>query len=183
MLEVYVGKRVTGAEEIAWETLSQEELASLASTPALFGDARKFLLRGPLGGPRAEEFLEWIEVFVESPHTFVFEEEKLLKKERGVVAKAGATLQEVPVQKKARGFDPYGLTTALGSRDKRRVWLGLEKALREGESPEALAGLLAWKARQMRDVPLSRRIVSLYHDSHRGVGDLALLLERFALTL
>ena len=30
---------------------------------------------------------------------------------------------------------------------------------------------------------LSRELISLYHDSHRGQGDLELLLERFALKL
>jgi len=46
-----------------------------------------------------------------------------------------------------------------------------------------VAGLLCWKARAMKDVKLSRELVKLYHDSHRGVGDLELLLERFALKL
>jgi len=35
----------------------------------------------------------------------------------------------------------------------------------------------------MKDVKLSRELVQLYHDSHRGAGDLELLLERFALKL
>ena len=58
--------------------------------------------------------------------------------------------------------------------------------------PEQIAGILAWKARAMLAISrmpaerkklhaLSRDIVCMYHDSHRGAGDLSLLLERFAL--
>ena len=54
---------------------------------------------------------------------------------------------------------------------------------RAGEKPEAVAGLMAWKARQIKNVKLSRELVALYHDSHRGAGELELLLERFALKL
>lgn len=57
------------------------------------------------------------------------------------------------------------------------------EAWRNGEKPEAVAGLLAWKARQMKDAELSRELTFMYHDSHRGAGELALLLERFALKL
>jgi len=35
----------------------------------------------------------------------------------------------------------------------------------------------------MKDIKLSRDLVCLYHDSHRGAGELELLLERFALRL
>jgi len=63
------------------------------------------------------------------------------------------------------------------------LWLALTAALRAGERGEALAGLLAWKARAMKDAKLSRELMCLYHDSHRGVGELELLLERFVLKL
>ena len=69
------------------------------------------------------------------------------------------------------------------NKDKKKLWLGLMQSFRAGEKAEAVAGLMAWKARQMRDAKLSRELVALYHDSHRGAGDLELLLERFALKL
>ncbi|KKW35436.1 MAG: hypothetical protein UY83_C0008G0024 [Candidatus Adlerbacteria bacterium GW2011_GWA1_54_10] len=80
-------------------------------------------------------------------------------------------------------FDPFNLSAALAARDKKGLWLGLYQALRAGEKPEAVAGLLAWKARSIGDKKLSRELTFLYHDSHRGAGDLELLLERFALKL
>jgi hypothetical protein len=185
MLTVVVGqkRRPKGAQELKWEQVSPDELASLASTQALFGGKSVFVFSGALLSARGEEFLSLAKTFAESEHEFIFEEEKLLKHETDIVAKAGGKVEKVETVKKDRGFDPFGLTFALGSKDKKKLWLGLMNAFEEGEKAEAVAGLLAWKARQMKDIKISRELVSIYHDSHRGVGDLELLLERFALTL
>ncbi|OGC81187.1 hypothetical protein A2943_00895 [Candidatus Adlerbacteria bacterium RIFCSPLOWO2_01_FULL_51_16] len=184
MLIVLVGGRRKGpAEELKWEAISSEEIATLASTATLFGGARTFVLVGVFASERGEEFLELAEGLVESPHIFIFEEEKLLKKPTEILQKAGAKIEVTKTEKKEYRFDQFGLTAALANYDKKKLWLGLVKALREGEKPETLAGLLAWKARQIKDANLSREITFMYHDSHRGFGDLALLLERFALKL
>ncbi len=185
MLIVAVGKakRRKGAEELQWETVSAQELLAIASTPALFGGLRTLVFTGALAGENAEEFLDIAKDLTSSPHTFVFEEEKLLKRETEIVTKAGGKVEKVESTKKEWGFDPFGLSFALGARDKKKLWLGLTQALRAGEKPETITGLLAWKARQMKDANLSRQIVWMYHDSHRGAGDLELLLERFALKL
>jgi hypothetical protein len=176
-------RRPKGSEELKWENVGAEELASLASTSALFGGKRVFVFSGALLGARGEEFLSFAKAFVDSEHEFIFEEEKFLKRETEIVTKAGGKVEKVETVKKERGFDPFGLTFALGNKDKKKLWLGIMASLRAGEKPEAIAGLLAWKARQMKDIKLSRELVSLYHDSHRGVGSLELLLERFALRL
>lgn len=182
MIRAVVGKGASG-EELKWQSLTQEELASLASTPALFGGAQTFVLEGALNGERGEEFVDMLEVFAESPHTFIFKEEKLLKVETDALKDAGAKIEIEKVVKKEYRFDQYGVAQALGVKDKKQLWLGLMQSFEAGEKPEAVAGLMCWKARQMRDVPLSRTLVRLYHDSHRGAGELELLLERFALRL
>jgi len=183
MLQILVGKKAKGAEELKWQDIAIDELRSLASTTGLFGGTSTFVLAGVLYSERGEEFLELADALVESPHTFIFEEEKLLKAETDALTKAGAKIEIVKAEKKAFAFDQYGVATALGNKDKKGLWLGLMKSFRAGEKAEAVAGLMAWKARQMRDAKLSRELVSLYHDSHRGAGDLELLLERFALRL
>ncbi len=186
MLIVSVGKATSkkGAETLKWESVTAQDLLTLASTQALFGGTSTFVFLGALAGERAEEFLELAETLAESDHTFVFEEEKLLKRETDILTKAGAKVEKKEkVAAGKSGFDPYGITFALGAKDKKKLWLGLTQALRAGEKPESLAGLLAWKARQMKDTNLSRELTWMYHDSHRGAGDLELLLERFALTL
>jgi len=138
---------------------------------------------GALYSERGEEFLDLLEVFAESPHTFIFVEQKLLKAEADALKKAGATIEIEKAVKKDYVFDNFGVAGALGRKDKKSLWLGLTASFRAGEKAEAVAGLLCWKARAMKDVKLSRELVKLYHDSHRGVGDLELLLERFALKL
>jgi len=183
MIKAVVGKNVAG-EELRWQSLTEEELVSLASTDALFGGAQTFVLEGALYGERGEEFVDLLEVFAESPHTFVFREEKLLKAETEALKKAGAKIElEKKVEKKEYKFDNFGVAEALGKKDKKGLWLALMASWRAGEKPEAVAGLMVWKARQMKNVSLSRDLVCLYHDSHRGAGELELLLERFALKL
>lgn len=184
MLTVIVGekKRPAGAEELKAD-IGLEELGMLASTPALFGGTRTFVIVGAIASERQDEFLDMAEALVESPHAFIFEEEKLLKGPTTALAKAGAAIVESKAPKKEYRFDQFGVASALGSRDRKALWLALTKAIRAGEKAEVLGGLLAWKARQMGDTALSRKLTFMYHDSHRGAGDLELLLERFALTL
>lgn len=182
MIKAVVGKNIHG-EELKWAQLTSEELVSLASTDALFGGNQTFVLEGALNSERGEEFVDLLEVFAESPHTFVFVEEKLLKAETEALTKVGAKIEIVKAEKKEYRFDNFGVAEALGKKDKKNLWLALMASWRAGEKPEAVAGLMAWKARQMKDVSLSRKLISLYHDSHRGAGELELLLERFALKL
>jgi len=195
MLKVVVGKnKIKDAQEIKWESMPSDELLGLASTQSMFGGEQIFLLVGALNSERQEEFLDIAEVLAESPHTFIFEEEKLLKAPTTALEKAGAKIEVIKkAAAKERGFDPYGLTFALAARDKKKLWLGLTASLEAGEKPEAIAGLLHWKVKQELErasgakrealINLSRQLVWMYHDSHRGAGELSLLLERFALTL
>lgn len=177
MIQVIVGSVSARPTDI-----SVEEIVAQATTPALFG-TQTFVFAGALTGEQGEEVLELLAVLKDSPHTFVFEEEKLLKKQTDALARAGVKVKEVKAKKQEWKFDQFGVATALQARDKKRLWLGLVQAFRAGEKAEAVAGLLAWKARAMGDAKLSRELTWLYHDSHRGAGDLELLLERFALKL
>jgi len=173
---------IVGRVSVPPITISPMELAALATTQALFG-AETYTFAGAFTGDDAEEFIELVPELKKSPHTFVFEEEKLLKKPSDALVKAGAKIETVKVEKKEWKFDQYGVASALGAHDKKRLWLGLMQAFRAGEKAEAVAGLMAWKARAMKDLALSRELTFMYHDSHRGAGDLEILLERFALKL
>lgn len=183
MIQVFVQKKAAG-EELKWDTMSADELATLASTPDMFGGSRVFVLAGALYGERGDELLGLAEGLAASSHTFIFEEEKLLKAERTRLEKAGAKIVEAKKEPKPEWrFDQYAIAEALGGKDKKKLWLGLMAAFAAREKGEAVAGLMAWKARQLKDAKLSAALVRLYHDSHRGRGDLELLLEQFALKL
>ncbi|MEK7068389.1 MAG: hypothetical protein AAB964_01085 [Patescibacteria group bacterium] len=179
MIKIFVNKKAKG-EELKWESLGIEELVSIASTPALFGGNKTYVLQKGL-----EALIDVADALSESPHTFIFEEEKLLKAERTKVERLGGKIEEMKKNPPAGGwrFDNFGVAAALGARDRKKLWLALVASFRAGEKAEAVAGLMCWKARAMRDINLSRTLTWLYHDSHRGAGDLELLLERFALTL
>ncbi len=182
-------------DERSWEQMSVAELAALASTSSLMGDTQLFLFPGALTSERADDFLDFAEELAASEHIFIFDEEKLLKRPTDILTKAGAQIEVLAAVKKEETFNVFAVANAFGARDKKKFWLLLMEAARREAAPEAIAGMLHWKVRDMlakgergkfttaelKD--LSRRLVALYHDSHRGAGELSLLLERFALTL
>ncbi|MDE2213176.1 MAG: hypothetical protein KGJ34_01435 [Patescibacteria group bacterium] len=197
-------KRVKGAlEELDPLAISALELASMAGTLTLTGENRSFFLRGALltaseenedTAERRDALLEIMEGLSESPHIFIFEEEKVTAKILTQLTKSGAHVDELKRPEKKEAFNIFEISAALARADRKGLWLLLTKALRDGIAPENVAGVLAWKARTMlaaAQTPLerkklervSRELVVMYHDSHRGAGDLGLLLERFALTL
>ena len=93
----------------------------------------------------------------------------------------------------ARGFNS-NLVNALAARNRERLWLEINRALRAGDAPEMLHGLLHWKARDLMEKggrawtpeesrKLSLSLISLLQSSRRGGLDLALALERLALLI
>src|ERR1700737_2908776 len=118
MLKVLVGNKASGAEELKWNSITSDELRSLASTADMFGGTSTFVLVGALYGERGEEFLDLADALVESPHTFIFEEEKLLKKETDALIKLGVKIEITKAAKKEFSFDQYGVAAALGTKDK-----------------------------------------------------------------
>ena len=194
-MHVVVGKAVAGGEELQWPQMTIEEIATLASTASLLGDINTFVLVGALHSERADEFLSLAAGLLLSPHTFIFEEEKLLKRPTDLLNKAGIKITTHAAPKKAESFNVFALANVFALRDRKKFWLALVSAFRAEVAPEAVSGMLHWKVRDMlskgaggkyssRELKkISRQLVSLYHDSHRGGGDLELLLERFALML
>ena len=182
-------------EDLEWEKLSIEELLTMATTMSLMGDTRTFRITGALNGTRADEFLDIAKDLAQSPHQFIFTEEKLLKRPTDMVTRAGALVVVHPAAKKEEAFNMFSVTFAFAARDRKKLWLLLLQAGRAGVVPEATLGMLHWKVRDMLGkgekgkytkkelVQISRQLVTLYHDSHRGAGDLSLLLERFVLLI
>ncbi|HEX8946636.1 MAG TPA: hypothetical protein VF829_00265 [Candidatus Paceibacterota bacterium] len=95
--------------------------------------------------------------------------------------------------KPSRGFNS-ALVNALGARDSQKLWLEVVRALRAGDAPEMVHGLLHWKARDLMEKgsrtwtpaearALSLRLIALLGDSRRTSTDLASALERFALSV
>ena len=92
-----------------------------------------------------------------------------------------------------RGFN-RALVDALARRSRENLWLEVVRALRAGDAPEMLHGLLHWKARDILEKgnpkwtrsdarALSRSLIALLLDARRRSLDLSTSLERFALSI
>lgn len=116
-------------------------------------------------------------------------------KAKKLVAKAAKeyTYDKAAAREDARGFNS-ALVNALASRSRDKLWLEIHRAMRLGDAPEMLHGLLHWKARDLMDKgsrawspaesrQLSLALIELLQDSRRGGLDLSLSLEKFALTI
>jgi hypothetical protein len=112
---------------------------------------------------------------------------------KALEAAAAKSFREDAAPKRDRGFNS-GLVNALGAKDGKALWKELMKAMRAGDAPEALHGLLHWKARDMmrkgssawgrdgaRD--LSVALIALLSDARSGDLPLGPALERFALSM
>jgi hypothetical protein len=97
------------------------------------------------------------------------------------------------VREAARGFNSR-LVDALGAKNAQALWLEVTRALRAGDAPEMLHGLLHWKARDLMEKGgrawspnearrLSMNLIALLQESRRKGIALETSLERFALTL
>jgi len=116
-------------------------------------------------------------------------------KAKKIIAKAKMvyTYEKPAAREAARGFNS-NLVNALAARQREKLWLEINRALRAGDAPEMLHGLLHWKARdlmnkggrawtQQESRALSLSLIELLQNSRRGNLGLSLSLERFALSI
>lgn len=178
-------------EMLRREDLQAAVLVAKAEEQTLFGDTRAYVADEEVTETIAQELLVSAPALVASAHLFVFETEgspsvtKLLEKTKGDISKVKAPPKE-------KVFDVFSLSNAYAKRDRKKLWLLLREAEEHNTPAEAVVGILAWKARtelagagakDFAAVLRSSELVRMYHDAHRGEGDLALLLERFVLKL
>lgn len=115
-------------------------------------------------------------------------------KAKKLAAKAKKTYSfDKSAPSESRGFNA-ALANALAERSRERLWLEVARALRAGDAPEMLHGVLHWKARDLMQKEnriwqsgdarrLSLALIALLQDSRRKNLDLSESLERFALSL
>lgn len=143
----------------------------------------------------AETVLSMLDELKESGNAIVLIAPKLLAaRVKKVEAKAEKTYTvDLKVKKEARGFNS-ALVNALAARDSAALWREVVLAMRNGEVPEQIHGLLHWKARDMMQKGgrgwspdeargLSRELIELVADARGGGLPLKESLERFALSL
>jgi len=171
---------------LASEELTNSALEDSALSGGLFVKRLLILIDDPFQEEVSSDLLEeHLDALADSDNAVVILAPKLaMAKAKKIAAKAKV---EYKYDKSAaledkRGFNG-NLVNALASRSREKLWLEINRALRAGDAPEMLHGLLHWKARDMRDRKLSLELIYLLQTSRRNGMELDLALERFALSV
>lgn len=180
---------------LASDAITSEALAEASSMQGLFFAKTLVLLDDPFAtAESADVTLEFLSALAESANPIAIVAPKLLAvRAKKVEAVAEKVFKVDAPASVARGFNSP-LVNALGARDGKTLWKEIIKAYRAGDVPEAVHGLLHWKARDMmqkgspkwgRDGArsLSVELIELLSDARSGSLSLGESLERFALSL
>lgn len=176
--------------------ITPQLLEEITSTQGLFFSKILVLLDEPFGTvSTTNHVLSVIEVLADSTNPIALLAPGLTSTiEKKITPHITKLFREDTVAKKeSRGFNS-SLVNALGSKNGQALWKELLKSKREGDAPEALHGLLHWKARDMMTKgskawspdearALSVDLITLLADSRVGELQLFENLERFALSL
>lgn len=188
------------APDAAYIRLTADQITEPALTEALSSQGLFFaktlvLLDDPFAESEAGELvLKHLDALAASANPVAVLAPRLIaSRAQKLEAVAEKSFKIDAVAKRERGFNS-GLVNALAARDGEALWKELMKAQREGDAPEALHGLLHWKARDLMQKggrgwtrkearALSVSLVELLSDSRGRDLPLPLALERFALGL
>lgn len=131
------------------ETWTKDAFNSLLLGQGLFEqkyivllDTRSFLKES------FEELFEKLPQVKDSPHIFIFLGGKLDVKSLKDLSKHAEKVQEY-TKEEVREERDFRMTDALGERDKKRLWVLYQEALRKGREPEEIHGLLFWQIKNM----------------------------------
>lgn len=182
------------------DTLDERSLNDALSSQGLFFSKTLVVLDDPFStSESAELVLGMLAELKASQNIVAIIAPKLLAaRVKKVEASAEKTFVCDAPKKLARGFNS-ALVNALGARDREVLWKEIVKALRQGDAPEMVHGLLHWKARDLMQKAndtgsrntwskgdarlLSRDLILLLSDSRGRDLPLNLALERFALSV
>ena len=180
---------------IAPEQIDARALEEITLSQGLFFSKILALLDDPFGKvDTTEQILKAIEALAQSSNPIALLAPHLSSTtENKITPHITKVFREDSVKKESRGFNA-SLVNALGSKNGKALWKELTKSKREGDAPEALHGLLHWKARDMmikgsrvwkpeEARGLSVELIELLSDSRKGELSLFENLERFALSL
>ncbi len=188
----------TSAIRFNAENWNQAAFDEVVKSQGLFGDRYIIFLDRVFENGEAKEFIFKILIELKgSQHFFVFVEGKLDKSTLGKIEKQAEKVETFSASEKkikAEKFNIFSMAFALEQKDKRKLWL-LYQTARKNAAPEEIHGILWWKVKQMmlsnRSVKYSasdlrkiaHKMVSIYHDAHRGLIDFDLALEKFLLEI
>jgi len=196
----WIAKARAKEPNLAYVRLSPEEITSpalleAAESGGLFIQRLLVLLDNPLDKEAEDVFEAHLDALVQSDNAIVVLAPKLAAaKAKKLVPRAKKVYTfNVPLPAEIRAFNA-GLVNALAAKNREKLWVEIHRALRAGDAPEMLHGLLHWKARDLMEKEsriwsaeesrqLSLDLIRLLQGSRRGKLPLEESLEKFALSI
>ncbi|MDD5318842.1 MAG: hypothetical protein PHF79_03455 [Candidatus Pacebacteria bacterium] len=136
--------------ELSW---SADKFSSLLSAQGLFESKYIVLLDRVLSAEGAQgAVFENLKMLAEAEHAFVLYEEKILAAELKKLEKHAFKVYEIsaPVlSEKKEQFNLFGLTDALGARDKKKAWILFNEALHREIAAEEIHGVIWWQIKSI----------------------------------
>jgi len=197
--------------KIEAEKWSETEFDEKIESQGLFENKFIVYLDNVFQNKVAKEYiLKKIAEVAESQNVFIFLEGKVDKASLTKIEKKGGKLQvfeetggkgrkfgmgeQRPLNLK--DFNIFSLTDVFARRDKKSLWVLFVKAKTFDIPAEEIHGVLFWKLKQMQLNPMSARnftlpemkslsmkMVTIYHEAHRGMYELDSALEQMILAL
>lgn len=177
------------------DQLSETSIRNAISAQGLFYTKSLVLIDDPFAdSDTGDVVLSLLEELAASDNPIGILAPKLLAaRVKKIEAVATKVFKEDAAPRRDRGFNSP-LVNALAAKDGKALWKEIVKAERLGDAPEALHGLLHWKARDLMQKgspvwgkkgarELSLSLIELLSDSRSGSLPLGLSLERFALSI
>jgi DNA polymerase III delta subunit len=172
------------------DDLTENNLSAVMGTQGLFFLKTLVLIDEPFSTLASSELLiTHLPALAESPNPIAILAPNLLAaRAKKVSAHAEKEFVCDAPKKASRGFNA-ALVEAFAAGKRELLWTEIMRALRAGDAPEMLHGLLHFKARELmrrgasRGRALSRTLILLIQDARQGGLPLAQALERFALTM
>jgi len=123
----------------------------LLNAQGLFDQKYIAVLDGLLEYKDSNELVqESVKAMQESAHVFLMIEQVPSKKIIDEVSKYAEKTQEFArPEKKKEFFNTFALGDALGSKDKKLLWVGYLEALKQGVSAEEICGVLFWQVKNI----------------------------------
>ena len=130
----------------------------------------------------------------ESSDEFFIYEQKLLAAEKRFLDKHAANTRTFDLPKSSKDRPSvFSLVNHMRAGDKKKLWVGYQQELAQGNAPEAIHGVLFWGVKQMllaarspKDGEKAKKLIiqltELPHESRRRGEELEYALERFMLS-
>lgn len=144
-----------------------------------------------------EQFFDKLKEIAASENIFIILEGKIDKASATKIEKNAekTVLHDLIEKSEKTEYNAFALADAIGARDRKNAWILYRKAIDKGEAPEALHGMMFWKVKIMlvnsyggaytKDelYALADRLITVYHDARRGVGEMETGVEALLLSL